>query len=213
MCGNDHPGYVFTDVYGLDEDLLEMVPQPVLAVLMLFPITEQYEEYRRMETATIRKDGQTVTHKLYFTKQTIPNACGTIGLLHALANNMDSLAIKYGPLKRIYDQTANMTPEYRARELERDSELAKLHDNSSLAGQTAAPNRDEEVDLHFVCFVEKEGHIYELDGRKPFPINHGAATNLLADVAEIVRNFIDREPDSLSFSLVALVPEDVEEED
>jgi ubiquitin carboxyl-terminal hydrolase L3 len=34
----------FHDVFGLDEDLLAMVPQPVLAVLLLFPITEQVSD-------------------------------------------------------------------------------------------------------------------------------------------------------------------------
>lgn len=29
------------DVYGLDEELLEMVPKPALAVLFLYPITSQ----------------------------------------------------------------------------------------------------------------------------------------------------------------------------
>ncbi|KAG4997221.1 hypothetical protein JHK82_028006 [Glycine max] len=32
------------DVYGLDEELLEMVPKPVLAVLFLYPITTQLLE-------------------------------------------------------------------------------------------------------------------------------------------------------------------------
>lgn len=30
---------------------------------------------------------------MYFIKQTIGNACGTIGLLHALGNNLDSIAL------------------------------------------------------------------------------------------------------------------------
>ncbi|CAK9185727.1 unnamed protein product [Ilex paraguariensis] len=34
------------DVYGLDDELLEMVPKPVLAVLFLYPITLQVCGFR-----------------------------------------------------------------------------------------------------------------------------------------------------------------------
>lgn len=42
-------------------------------------------------------------------------------------------------------------------------------------GVTAAPSADEEVDLHFIAFVHRDGCLYELDGRKAGPINHGAS--------------------------------------
>ena len=44
-------GVSYTDVWGLDEAMLEMVPKPVFAVLLLFPITENYIAYRNESEA------------------------------------------------------------------------------------------------------------------------------------------------------------------
>ncbi|KAL6501540.1 hypothetical protein OROGR_026673 [Orobanche gracilis] len=43
------------DVYGLDEELLEMVPKPVLAVLFLYPLTSQSEEERIQQDSAIKE--------------------------------------------------------------------------------------------------------------------------------------------------------------
>nr|DAD18386.1 TPA_asm: hypothetical protein HUJ06_019849 [Nelumbo nucifera] len=73
----------FYDVYGLDEELLEMVPKPVLAVLFLFPVNAESEAERALEKESAKKE---TSDKVYFLKQTVGNACGTIGLLHAIGN-------------------------------------------------------------------------------------------------------------------------------
>ena len=35
--------WCMTDVYGLDSELLSIIPQPALALLLLFPITEKVD--------------------------------------------------------------------------------------------------------------------------------------------------------------------------
>lgn len=40
-----HPDWQFVDVYGMEPELLSMVPRPVCAVLLLFPITEKVNVY------------------------------------------------------------------------------------------------------------------------------------------------------------------------
>lgn len=37
-------------------------------------------------------------------------------------------------------------------------------------------NKDVKIDKHFIAFIPFQGSIYELDGRKKFPINHGKTT-------------------------------------
>lgn len=110
-----------------------MVPRPVLAVLMVFPITKASEklkdegevnlpaaegkvlhfppsaEERRVltkafclcgdlpEEERISKTGQEVSPNVWYTKQTVENACGTVGLLHSIANNTDVVPIGIVP--------------------------------------------------------------------------------------------------------------------
>lgn len=54
----------------------------------------QFVKYEEEEEQQIRKEGQLVNPDVFFIKQTIGNACGTVGLLHALGNNTSVL--KFG---------------------------------------------------------------------------------------------------------------------
>ena len=39
-----------------------------------------------------------------------------------------------------------------------------------------APSLEDHVDYHFIAFVEKDGILYDLDGRKPAPVDCGPTT-------------------------------------
>jgi hypothetical protein len=61
----------FADVYGLDAELLAMVSKPVYAVLMLFPISKEYEDARAAEHERLvaqASDTQLLEKRLIFIK-------------------------------------------------------------------------------------------------------------------------------------------------
>ena len=74
----------FTDVFGFDPDLLMMIPQPCKAFILLYKITETAEKLRSEEEEGLKDDKR--SEKPFWMKQTIGNACGTIAIIHALAN-------------------------------------------------------------------------------------------------------------------------------
>ncbi|CAD5197091.1 unnamed protein product [Musa acuminata subsp. malaccensis] len=204
----------FNDVYGLDEELLEMVPKPVLAVLFLFPYSKEAEAERisNQEKASGNEKKvfissfclQKPSEKVYFLKQTVGNACGTIGVLHALGNASSHIKfIEESFLDRFYKSTASLDPFERAAFLEKDREMEDAHSVAATAGDTEASS---EVDEHYICFTCIDGELYELDGMKSQPISHGPSSpdSLLQDAAKVIKALILKNPDSMNFNVMAL---------
>jgi ubiquitin carboxyl-terminal hydrolase L3 len=196
------------DIFGFEPDLLEMVPKPVKAVLLLFPVSRQSEDFRIAQVRKIEEHGQELPPGVWFTTQTIGNACGTIGLLHAVGNNLDTL----GPLPegswshKFFANSLDADADARAALLQNDESIGEVHADAAQAGQSAVPDRPEDCMLHFVCFIEKGGFLLELDGRKPFPVNHGPCTadDLLGAAIQVIKNdFMATDPGSNLFSTVA----------
>ena len=126
-----------------------MVPQPVKAVLMLFPITDATEAAKEEEEKRLTEAGQTISPSVWFTKQTISNACGTVGMLHAYANNPDVEPAAGSFLQRFLEMSMSMSPEERARFLEYPKEdepdIEEAHSEAAQDGQSAPPAEDEQV--------------------------------------------------------------------
>ncbi|KAJ8297905.1 hypothetical protein KUTeg_024436 [Tegillarca granosa] len=133
----------FVDVYGLEEELLGMVPRPVVAVMLLYPITEKSEA---SAIGDIQKDCG-----LYYCKQTIGNACGTVAIVHALANNRDRITFEDNKhFNKFIEDTCGMSAEERAAYLENDKAMGLAHEDSAQEGQTQAPSRDEKDTIEVV---------------------------------------------------------------
>lgn len=209
--GLDTRQWRYVDVCSFDAELLAaMVPQPVAALLLLFPVTDSYEAAAEEERARLEREPQQISDQVYFIRQTIANACGTIGVLHSILNNCHLLGVTSGPLSEFYARTRTMSPTERCAALMRYDSIARAHDEYARQGQTQAPPLEADVNLHYVCFVCVDGSLYELDGRKPAPVRHGetAPERLLLDAARAATDFIQRDADNLRFTAIALARAD-----
>ena len=99
-----------------------------------------------------------------------------------------------------------MSAEDRGASLEKSDGIAIAHDESAHEGQTEAPALEANVDLHFIAFTACDGSLYELDGCKAGPINHGPTTadTFLGDATKVCQQFIERGKGNLNFTMVAL---------
>lgn len=82
------PALSFHDVFSIDDpELLAFVPRPATALLLVFPVSKTFENFRREEDKD-KKDyeGKGTSEPVIWYKQTIRNACGLIGILHAVSN-------------------------------------------------------------------------------------------------------------------------------
>ncbi|KDN49440.1 hypothetical protein RSAG8_02142, partial [Rhizoctonia solani AG-8 WAC10335] len=207
--------YDFADVYGLDPELLEMVPSPSKAIVLLFPITEATEQKRREDDERLATEAQPdIDPTLIYIKQTISNACGTIGLLHAILNS--NIVLTPGsPLAQFLELCKGRTPDECGKLLEETTLFAKAHIDAATSGQSDVPTPDHlDTNLHFTCFVvapspeTKEKRLIELDGRRAKPIDHGPCEQekLLESVAKIVKERYISVSSSINFAMLSLGP-------
>lgn len=113
-------------------------------------------------------------------------------------------------LDELLNKSIPLDPVARAILLEKTPALADAHKEAATQGDTSAPDAQDDVDLHYVCFVKgKDGGIWELDGRRKGPIRRGdleGSEDVLSErgLAVGALKFLEREGGDLRFSAVAL---------
>lgn len=218
--GLDTSTLSFYDIYSLTEpDLLAFIPRPVVALLVIIPLTPTWHEARTAED----KDkpeyaGYGDQDPVIWFKQTIGNACGSIGLVHCLLNSDASKHFKPSSLiEQIRDDALPKTMWQRAKVLEDSDEYERMHAEAAKLGDTAtpAPISNEHTGQHFVAFVKaKDGHLWELEGDRKGPLDRGALGDdedvlspaaLEKGIARLMRIESEKGGD-LRFSAIALAP-------
>jgi ubiquitin carboxyl-terminal hydrolase L3 len=189
------------------------------------PFSDIYEAHRKKENEALSGSPPKVPESLFFMKQYIQNSCGTMALIHSVnlkafvaisrefhcflfqvLNNMQSVELKDGSvIKSFYEKAKGLSPEERGKLLAEDTAFINVHQDLAAEGQTEAPASDAVINNHFIAFVNIGNELFELDGRKNFPISHGETKedSFLSDAAKVCKEFITRDPKEVNFTMMA----------
>lgn len=191
------------DVYSLDSALLAALA-PVYGVIFLF----KWKQGPEGPLAGVF-DTEYMQNGVFFANQTINNACGTIAVLNTLLNRPE---IDLGPeLGNFKEFIAGFDLEMVGETIS-NSELVRTVHNSFLAPPSlhiednSRDNSDADL-YHFVAYTPINGHIYELDGLKQYPIRHGECSGIddfVAKVPAVVQDRIAQFGSELRFALLAV---------
>ncbi|XP_053154304.1 ubiquitin carboxyl-terminal hydrolase BAP1 isoform X2 [Hemicordylus capensis] len=108
----------------------------------------------------------------------IPNSCATHALLSVLLN---CSSVDLGPtLSRMKEFTKGFSPESKGYAIGNAPELAKAHNSHARPEPRHLPEKQNGISavrtmeaFHFVSYVPIKGRLFELDGLKVYPIDHG----------------------------------------
>lgn len=219
--GLDTTALSFHDIYSLtDPDLLAFIPRPVHALLVIIPLTPTWAASRTAEDANKSEyTGRGASEPVMWFKQTIGNACGSIGLVHCLLNSVAAAQhIRAGSaLDNIRAQALPKGMWERAKVLEDSDEFEQAHREAAKLGDTAEPTpvSREHSGQHFVAFVKAgDGHLWELEGDRKGPLDRGllgededvlSPKALELGLGKLMRVEMENGGD-LRFSAIALAP-------
>ncbi|KAL1501060.1 hypothetical protein ABEB36_006459 [Hypothenemus hampei] len=203
-------------------DLNKPLDSQVYGFIFLFRWVEERRSRRKIvdQIEMFVKD-EDVVNNIFFAQQMVPNSCATHALISILLNCAN---IHLGDtLYRLKLHTQGMSPENKGWAIGNTPELACAHNSHAMpqakrrlekssGGVSTGRFTNKGEAFHFVSFVPIGGRLYELDGLKPYPIDHGPCSE--QDWTDKFRSVIqDRlgitadEYNEIRFNLMAVVPD------
>jgi len=195
-------GVQVEELWSLDKEQFADL-KPVYGLIFLFKWTAEEEP-----SGSIVQDSR--LESIFFAKQVINNACATQAILSVLMNIQDP-SVTLGPtLQELKEFCGSFDAGMKGLTLSNSDQIRTVH--NSFARQTLfefdskKAEKDDDV-FHFVSFLPIGGRIYELDGLKAGPIDHGPAGQ---DWTDAVRPIIEARmakytAGEIHFNLMALI--------
>ncbi|XP_034441834.1 ubiquitin carboxyl-terminal hydrolase BAP1 isoform X2 [Hippoglossus hippoglossus] len=161
-------------------DLQSKCPSPVYGFIFLFKWIEERRSRRKVntlvdETSVIDEE---IVNDMFFAHQLIPNSCATHALLSVLLN---CSGVELGTtLSRMKAFTKGFSPESKGYAIGNAPELARAHNSHARPEPRHLPEKQNGISavrtmeaFHFVSYVPIKDRLFELDGLKAYPIDHG----------------------------------------
>ncbi|XP_014225615.1 ubiquitin carboxyl-terminal hydrolase calypso [Trichogramma pretiosum] len=204
-------------------DVQKSLEGPVYGFIFLFRWIEERRSRRKVveEDETFCKDEETVNN-MFFAQQVVPNSCATHALLSVLLN---CSSIQLGEvLTRLKEHTAGMNPENKGWAIGNTPEIACAHNSHAMPQArrrppdknvtTVSSARSTGETFHFVSYVPINGRLFELDGLKPYPVDHGLWSEDEEWTDKFKRVITERlgisngeQAQDIRFNLMAVVPD------
>jgi len=158
------------ELWSLDADQFENL-HPVYGLIFLFKWTAEDHS-----AGSLVHDSR--LDKIFFAKQVINNACATQAILSVLMN-IDSKDVELGSnLQELKSFCGSFDAVMKGLTLSNSESIRTVHNSFSrqtlFEFDSKKPEKDDDI-FHFVSYVPIDGRIYELDGLKEGPIDHGPA--------------------------------------
>ena len=109
------------------------------------------------------------------------------------------------------DRLSKVAPAERNKFIESSQEIEGAYIKVAEKGQTEAPSAKDEVEHHYICFVNVANRLYALDGDLEGPLRIGQLADgedvLHAAGLEVIKKFVESKQGG-SFGMLALVLDD-----
>jgi len=210
------------EIYDLQREPLVEGGQCYGAIFLFRWIDDRRSRRKIVEDQELYVKDEEIVNNIFFAQQVIPNSCATHALVSILLN-CPSLNLGV-TLTDLQAHTKGMSPDNKGLAIGNCPQLAFAHNSH------AAPRARRRMDrpgsslgtgfrstaqetFHFVSYVPINGRLFELDGLRKFPLDHGPVGD---DWTEKLRSVITQrlgiatggEPyHDIRFALMALVPD------
>ncbi|KAJ2851557.1 hypothetical protein IWW36_001041 [Coemansia brasiliensis] len=191
------------ELYSLDAETLSAM-EPVYGLIFLFKWQPGHGNPASQAQET-PGDGPNV----YFAQQIIQNACATQAIMSVLLNRAEDIELGE-TLTNFRSFTADLPSDMRGLALTNCDQIRDVHNSfvrpeAFLSDEKRPATEDDDV-FHFISYVPVNGRLYELDGLKGSPVDHGKTSNWLQDVGEVIQKRMNEYSQSeIRFNLMAVI--------